>query len=381
MNEIFEWISIWTARNGRGRTWFRVLGLVSLVMVFGLNTGCHTSYLVKQGAILRYDLSRRTEIRDVLKSEEYPYELKKDLIEIRRIRSFAGERMGMNVGDSYSDYLELPGKHPGWVLTATEPFSMEPVRWRFMPGFSFPYIGFFSRTEARLRQSDFIARGYDTQLRPMTAFSGLGWLNEPVYSSFLDLSRPALIETILHELAHRTFFYGQNVELSEAAASVVGKVGMRAYLDDRAKEENKQNENAENRSKKLERYIHKSRAEQKRIRSFFRTLRKDLEDLYNRDRNEEFKRRRKARKIRAAKLRFLTKMKDLETIRIDSYLQSRWNNAFLRSQATYNQYIPEVRSLWKDYQPDLKKMIQFLTEIQSASSPLEHIRRKIKDKK
>jgi predicted aminopeptidase len=88
-----------------------------------------------------------------------------------------------------------------------------------------PYRGFFDLDEALGEQAGLEEEGFDTYLRPTSAFSTLGWFSDPLLSTILRYDEVELITTIIHELSHNHLFAAGQVRFNESFATWVGRVG------------------------------------------------------------------------------------------------------------------------------------------------------------
>ena len=116
------------------------------------------------------------------------------------------------------------------VLSAAYRDRLEAYRWWFPIVGRLPYKGFFKRDDALGRRDDFAARGFDTYLRPASAFSTLGWFNDPLLSTTVRADTALLVNTVIHELSHNTLFVAGNAEFSESFASFIGARGAEAFF-------------------------------------------------------------------------------------------------------------------------------------------------------
>jgi predicted aminopeptidase len=85
---------------------------------------------------------------------------------------------------------------------------------------SVPYKGFFSEEDALAFKAEY--PDYDTHIRTSSAFSSLGWFDDPVTPNLLELSDVELTETLFHELFHRTAWIPGSVSKNESAANFFG---------------------------------------------------------------------------------------------------------------------------------------------------------------
>ena len=64
--------------------------------------------------------------------------------------------------------------------------------------------------------------GYDVVVRPVAAYSTLGWFNDPITPQMLRLSEPDLAELILHELTHSEVYVADQTDFNESLGTFVG---------------------------------------------------------------------------------------------------------------------------------------------------------------
>ena len=140
--------------------------------------------------------------------------------------------LGLEVGEQYTSYVAWPGDRVVTTLTATQPYSMEiaPFSYPFLG--ELPYKGFFDVERAHREAEELRARGLDVCVSPVTAYSTLGWLNDPVTTPMLRRGDGPLVETVIHELVHANVFIDDDPDFNESVATFVGEEASLRYFDD-----------------------------------------------------------------------------------------------------------------------------------------------------
>jgi predicted aminopeptidase len=169
-------------------------------------------------------------IEEVLEDPKVADSLKQKILLTQEIRDFAIDSLGVNDTDSYRTLYDQQGKPVLWVVTACEPFSMKDYQWTFPVIGTFSYKGFFEYDKAVQAEKALQAKGLDTRIRTVSAWSTLGIFNDPILSGLLFRSEGSLANTIIHELTHATLFVKDDLKFNENLASFVGNKGAEAFL-------------------------------------------------------------------------------------------------------------------------------------------------------
>lgn len=221
----------------------RALAIVTLCFLVSSMTGCSTVRFAWQAARGQLKLSSRARpIAEVIADQRTPTVLRELLGEVGDIKRF-GESMGLRATRNYETYVSWDDDAVSWVVAATPALSFEPRVWSFPVVGSFTYLGWFDR-EAALKQARSIRAegGSDVIVRGAQAFSTLGWFRDPIVSTMLGIGRDALlprdtdaarlslIEVVLHESVHATFYVADQSAFNESLADWVANRLTREYL-------------------------------------------------------------------------------------------------------------------------------------------------------
>ena len=169
-------------------------------------------------------------IEEVMNDPAVADSLKQKIELVQRVRKFAIDSLGVSDSDSYRTLYDQQGKPVLWVVTACEPFSLVDKKWSFPIVGTFSYKGFFDHERAVALQRTLSRQGYDTGIRTVSAWSTLGFLDDPILSGLLFRTEGQVANTIIHELTHATVFIKDDLKFNENVASFVGDQGAKAFL-------------------------------------------------------------------------------------------------------------------------------------------------------
>jgi predicted aminopeptidase len=200
----------------------RTKASVTLLLLL-LLPGCYYAHLGSGQARL---LLGREDIDTLLADPTTPSELRAPLQRVKAVRRFASE-LGLDVGDRYTSYVEWPGDRIVTTVVATAPGEIEPTPFGFPIVGEVPYKGFFDPSWAEAEAAKLGADGYDVCLVPVSAYSTLGWFDDPVTTPLLQGDPGELVETLLHELVHATVFTPSEARFNEGVATFVGQEAAR----------------------------------------------------------------------------------------------------------------------------------------------------------
>lgn len=161
-----------------------------------------------------------------------PDALRESLVLVDDARALAS-RLGLEVGERYRSYAPWPGDRVVTIVVATRPGEVEPAGFWFPVVGRVPYKGFFDPTRAEAEAQRLAEAGQDTCVVPVSAYSTLGWFDDPVTQPMLRAGPGRLVETLIHELVHATIFAPSQPEFNEGIASFVGQEASVRFFTER----------------------------------------------------------------------------------------------------------------------------------------------------
>ncbi len=187
---------------------------------------CETGYLIKNSYYQLQLLNQREPIEKILKKNTLSEEEKRKLKLVQEAKLFAEEKMGLAPTKNYTSFVALKDRYLSYVVSASLKWKLQPIQWYFPITGSVPYKGFFKESQAEEFEKELLQKpNVDTYRRGVSAFSTLGWFNDPIYSSMLNYHDEDLVNTIIHETVHATIYIPSSADFNERLASFLGNQG------------------------------------------------------------------------------------------------------------------------------------------------------------
>jgi len=208
----------------------RLLGTVAVLALLFLTLtpmGCYVSRAAYEEAKI---LSRRKPIAKLVADSATDSATRAKLALVVAARTFARDSLGLKTGESFTKFSQLDRDTLVLVLSAAYRDRLERRTWWFPVVGRFPYKGFFDFEKAKKTAEKMRTEGFDVTLGASSAFSTLGWFNDPLVSTTLRGDSTTLVNTVIHELLHNTFFAKGHVSFNESFASFVGARGAERFF-------------------------------------------------------------------------------------------------------------------------------------------------------
>lgn len=323
-----------------------VMTLLAATAVF-TSSACSTISYYSQavGGHLKL-MSARESIDKVLADESTSEELREKLQTLLDAREFAVQHLGLPDNDSYSTFVETGRTAVTWNVVAAGEFSVSPETWCFPVAGCVSYRGYFDKADADAYAAGLAKENFDVTVGGASAYSTLGWFDDPVLDTMLRGSDTRYVSTLFHELAHQTLYVKDDSSFNEAYATFVEQVGMRKWLEHRGQ------------SERIEQYD----ASLKHSEDFVNLLnftRGKLQEVFAKELDEQT--------MRAEKTAVFDQMREnYENLKedwggfsgYDNWFKRDLNNARLVSVSTYRRYVPAFQAMYIQAEENLQKFYE-----------------------
>lgn len=276
-------------------------------------------------------------------------------------KKFAEEKLGLKKTGNYSKYVELDRASVSYVVSASPKWELKPYLWSFPFTGDVPYKGFFNEPDAKSEAAELREKDLDTYVRGVSAYSLLGWFNDPLYSSMLRSKPHDLVNTIIHETVHATVFFKGLADFNERLATFIGDQATEQFYFDLEGPESKTVE-----------VIRNENHDQKIFSKFISQEIQNLKDWYL-SKPEKVEEKRRAR-IKEIQLKFDKDIKPLlKTDIYEKFSSVDLNNARLMVYRTYVMDLGVFQTVFDKTGKSFPRFIELAKSLEKAKDPLEEL--------
>lgn len=307
-----------------------LLQRIALLLLPGLVAGCYPLHATMGHLDL---MARRQPLEVLIADPATPETYKARLARVAAMRDFASRELALPDNGSYRQYARLSEDYPVWSVWVTPEFELAPRESCFPVSGCVPYRGYYTRASAEAYAAGFRASGDDVLVGGVTAYSTLGYFDDPLTSAMLRLPDERLAGLLFHELAHQVVYVKNDATFNESFARAVEIEGILRWLAHQQDQAG------------LTAY----RAALERADAFFesiKTTRTALAELYASPLDDAAKRAGKARlfeSLRASHRRRVAE--DPAWSAYDAWFEGELNNAKLAAVSTYFDEVESFRAL------------------------------------
>lgn len=278
-------------------------------------------------------LHRRQPIAQILADPSHPPPLKHRLRYVRAAKQFAVEVLDLPDNASYEDYADLERPYVTWNVFAAPALELKPVQSCFPVVGCLAYRGYFAESDAREHAEKLRAQGHDVYVGGATAYSTLGWFDDPVVNTMFRRADFHLARILFHELAHQRWYVPDDSPFNEAFASAVEQAGVRRWLTDRGEPE-------------ILQAYQQWRTRKQAFTELVLTTTERLQALYASELSDAEKARRKSAEFAAMRARYQTLKERWHGYSgYDRWFERDLNNAKLLTVHTYQALVPGFLAL------------------------------------
>jgi predicted aminopeptidase len=339
--------------------------LISTLFLLVISTVFSGCYTLKQGGIMLSYLGSAVPLASLAKDASVSGETIQFVELVNDIRVFAVSELGLRETKNYTKYVDINRDYLAAIVSASAKDSFTRYEWHFPVVGSVPYKGFFIVDDARKEAVKLKKKDLDVWIRPVDAFSTLGWFSDPLYSFMRYYKPERMADILIHELVHATVFIKNNMQFNEELAEFIGSEGARLYIKSRYGETSPQ----------MERMAY-SDSDNAAYVAFIQELIAELDAVYKSEIPREQKLEAKKKLIAASKERFTMEYETrFHSDNYRGFSEININNAYLELYRLYYSGGGELKELYDESGADLPEFIAAAKTItKKGGDPLAQLR-------
>ncbi|CAB1059068.1 PUTATIVE ZINC PROTEASE PROTEIN [Olavius sp. associated proteobacterium Delta 1] len=323
--------------------------------------GCESVRYYSQAIQGQYSiLERRQPISEIMADPESPEFLRDRLAHILAVRQFAENELQLPVKNHYLTYVDLNRPYVVWNVFAAPEFSLTAKTWCYPVVGCAAYRGYFSEKNARQYADGLTSQGYEVYVAGVTAYSTLGWFDDPVLSTIIQYSEGQSAALIFHELAHQVLYVKGDTAFNESFATAVEQEGLKRW---------QVNTQA---SHLYENHLRSYRRQQQFIQLIMH-YRQILKTLYQSDASAMDKREQKASIFSELLDEFDRLKTDKNGLSVyDNWMNASLNNAKIGSVAAYHDFVPAFHKMLAENDGNLNQFYKACRELARGTQDERH---------
>lgn len=340
---------------------------ILLLLLSWMISGCQIGYIIESGYHQAQLLNRRVPLEKALQRQSLRPEEREKLKLAIEVRNFMDTELGLKVYGLYSSYVALDQDSVSYAVNASEKHQLKSYVWHFPLVGSVPYKAYFKKEKALAAAEDLKKKNYDVYVRGVSAYSTLGWFDDPILSSMLKMKDHSFINLLIHETVHTHLYIKNQSKFNERVASYLGMLGTEKYYE------------KIQRGDELGKTLAKEKHDELLFSSFISKEIRELKAWYHENRDNPELLIQREKKFEDIKERFKTHLQpQLESQQYQWFGQAKINNAFLQLLNLYSSDFSDFETLAQHHRRDFKKVFSELKSLEKVKNPEEELRSRVR---
>ncbi len=282
-------------------------------------------------------------LNDPAISEEVKYKIR--LVE--KYKSYFYTYWSKEPTGIYSETTLLDQEAVTYLVIASPYDHIRPLKHSFPFMGEFPYLGFFDREKAQKYAQNLREENWITYVRPVYAYSTLGYFEDNILSSFFQYDDFALAELVFHELFHTIFFIKNEVDLNESLATFFSRKMTYEYFNLSSNEIASRVDEYKSKDFLMRKMVEHIHTLNERYKNSAPKGLEEAEKLLNEYLSNEF-------------LKDFKKICEVEKLENCFPINREWNNASLAALMTYQNKEKKLEALFNEKEQSLKEFFNFI---------------------